>query len=63
MTDADLMDPAAQPPLPTRLPPEYDDDGQPLPPRFGGSWRREDDGSFSPRDEATARGAGLAWPG
>lgn len=31
-------------------------------PPTGGSWIRHADGSLTPADEATARGAGLAWP-
>lgn len=36
-------------------------DPEPAPPA-GGSWLRLEDGSLQPRDEATARDAGLAWP-
>jgi len=31
-------------------------------PPAGGSWIRHADGSLTPADKATARGAGLAWP-
>lgn len=35
--------------------------GEALPP-CGGNWLREADGGLRPRDEATAKDAGLAWP-
>ena len=31
-------------------------------PPCGGSWLREADGGLRPRDEATAKDAGLDWP-
>lgn len=36
-------------------------DPEPAPP-CAGSWLREADGGLRPRDEGTARAAGLAWP-
>ncbi|MBL8351200.1 MAG: hypothetical protein JNL87_12920 [Burkholderiaceae bacterium] len=46
----------------TRLEPALDADDNRLPPRFGGRWRADPDGGFTPLDEGTAIGAGLAWP-
>lgn len=51
---------------PSRIEPVLDEAGAPQPsssPPFGGSWRRDVDGGFTPLDERTARDAGLAWPG
>lgn len=48
---------------PTRIEPLRLPDGKvvtPNPPT-GGSWLTTADGALQPRDEATARGAGLAW--
>lgn len=36
-------------------------EGEAMPP-CGGSWVREADGGLRPRDEATAKDAGLHWP-
>lgn len=41
--------------------PASEADPEPAPP-CAGSWLREADGSLRPRDEGTARAAGLAWP-
>lgn len=49
---------------PTRIEPLRLPDGKvvtPNPPT-GGSWQITADGALQPRDEATARAAGLAWP-
>jgi len=48
----------------TRIEPQFDADGEPLPitPPAGGSWRLDADGGLTPLDESTARGAGLSWP-
>ena len=36
-------------------------EGEAMPP-CGGSWQREADGGLRPRDESTAKDAGLHWP-
>ena len=48
---------------PTRIEPLRLPDGKVIPPSppCGGSWSLTADGALQPRDEATARAAGLAW--